>query len=412
MPTVDHHNQLSLIGGASECVRGDIEVVPQTIGTTIRYVVVDPKAQRYFVLPAEDYYVFSLLDGNHSLEDISGRLKLDYGLAASLATIERFILRLRAAGLLLTAPEPSRRPRPYELLNKVLYLRVKAINPDRLLTFILPYVKMLFTPLFVIVACILIASASGLIVTHKSKLYSDMRVVVKSGLIVWLWLPSLVAAALHECAHGCTCKYWGCRVKEMGLLLIYFCPALYCDVTDAWRLADKKPRLLIMVAGGLFEAFIWAVAVHLWILASNPHIQLVLTLVIMASGAVLLLNFNPLIKLDGYYILSDLLDIPNLRSRSLRFTARTVKAVLCRKAIPRAAMKERIAYLGYAGFAVPFSAYFLCAGTDRLIHTMLHTKNTWAFGVSAIFMTLFISKLAITIAEHIARKRSKQQARA
>src|SRR5262249_47184162 len=129
---------------------------------------------------------------------------------------------------------------------------------------------------------------------------------------------------LHECAHGLTCKRYGGGGHEGGVLLLFLTPCFYCDVSDAWLFRGESKRLGGTFAGGYFELFLWALAVFAWRLTppATP-VNYVALVVLSVSGVQTLFNLNPLLKLDGYYLLSDALEIPNLRQRALgRFQAR------------------------------------------------------------------------------------------
>jgi hypothetical protein len=127
----------------------------------------------------------------------------------------------------------------------------------------------------------------------------------------------LAVGLLHEFAHGLTCKHHGGEVREIGVLLLFFMPCLYCNVSDAWLFKEKSKRLAVALAGGYFELFLWSLAAFVWRLAlpgTLPH-QLAFV-VVTVCGVGTLLSFNPLLKLDGYYLLSDGLEVPNLQRRA------------------------------------------------------------------------------------------------
>jgi hypothetical protein len=125
---------------------------------------------------------------------------------------------------------------------------------------------------------------------------------------------------VHKFAHGLTCKHFGGQLREMGFMLIYLQPAMYCNVSDAWLFPERAKRLWVTFSGAYLEITIWALAILLWRMA-EPHTTVnTLSLLVMAtSGVKTLFNLNPLIKLDGYYLLSDWLEIPNLRARAFAY---------------------------------------------------------------------------------------------
>src|SRR5262249_28262755 len=135
---------------------------------------------------------------------------------------------------------------------------------------------------------------------------------------VLVWLTVMLVTTLHECAHGLTCKHYGGEVHEVGFLLIFLMPAFYCNVSDAWLFQERSKRLWVTFAGGYFELFLWALAVFAWRLTLPGTLANHLAFVVLSvCGIQTLFNFNPFLKLDGYYLLSDWLEVPNLRQQAL-----------------------------------------------------------------------------------------------
>jgi putative peptide zinc metalloprotease protein len=139
----------------------------------------------------------------------------------------------------------------------------------------------------------------------------------------------IICVSVHEAAHGATLKHFGGEVHDSGILMMFFTPCMYCNVSDAWLLSDKWKRLAITAAGGISDLCLWALGVFAWRLTviGSPLNQLPLSDVTMC-GARSLLNFNPLLRLDGYYLLSDWLSICNLRTRSMDHWMGTLRWLL------------------------------------------------------------------------------------
>jgi hypothetical protein len=126
---------------------------------------------------------------------------------------------------------------------------------------------------------------------------------------------------IHEFGHGLSCKRFKGEVHEMGALLLCFSPALYCNVSDAWTLPNKWHRIIISAAGIYVELIIAALATFVWWnSATHPFIHnMSLSLMVVCSVSTVVFNANPLMRYDGYYVLADWLEIPNLRERSNRY---------------------------------------------------------------------------------------------
>ena len=153
-----------------------------------------------------------------------------------------------------------------------------------------------------------------------NEIVRDLRHLYRFDALVLAWITVLTVTTAHEFAHGLTCKRFGGEVHEIGFLLLYFQPAFYCNVSDAWLFPKKSHRLWVTFAGAYLEIFVWSLATLAW-RATEPDtwINFVAMVVMATSGIKSVFNMNPLIKLDGYYLLSDYLEVPNLRQRSTSY---------------------------------------------------------------------------------------------
>ncbi|MCA8938726.1 MAG: hypothetical protein KDB07_02875, partial [Planctomycetes bacterium] len=169
---------------------------------------------------------------------------------------------------------------------------------------------------------------------------------------VTLWAVVLTVIALHEHAHGLTCVHFGGEVREMGMLFLFFQPCLYCNVSDAWTFADRGKRLWVTAAGGYFEFWVGSVCTYIWWLsAEGTFVNTVAYQAMTVCGlSSVMFNFNPLIKLDGYYILCDLLEVNNLKQSSMAYLKANVKHYVFGEPIQEYdySPKEKRAYLIYA----------------------------------------------------------------
>ena len=229
-----------------------------------------------------------------------------------------------------------------------------------------------FTPQFVYVSAAVILLEFGITAFNWSDILSAAAGLYSLSTVPLLIATIFVVVTLHEFAHGLTCKRFGGEVREMGFLLLYLQPAFYCNVSDAWFF-PKSQRLWVSFAGPYFELFIWAVATLVWRVTDvDGWINHVALVVMATSGIKTFFNFNPLIKLDGYYLLSDYLGIPNLRKRSFRYVGACLKSVggLFGK-LPTALPRERRIYLTYgipaAIASIAILTYFAWAIGEHLI---------------------------------------------
>ena len=248
--------------------------------------------------------------------------------------------------------------------------RINLFDPDKLFNRLEPRLRFLWTPGFVVTSAAGILAAAAISITSHRELVSDFPLAWASRWEVFLlaWLTLVLATTLHEFAHGLTCKHFGGEVHEVGFLLMFFLPCFFCNVSDAWLFREKSRRLWVTLAGGWCDLCLWSVAVFVWRLTPPDTLPHYLAWVLMGVGGVRsFFNFNPLLKLDGYYLLSDALNEPNLRQRGLgRFTA-YVRWLLW--GAPRPAGEPRGRLLLAFGLATwAYSVLFLSLMVVGLVH--------------------------------------------
>ena len=137
--------------------------------------------------------------------------------------------------------------------------------------------------------------------------------------LLYLWITLGLTKILHEFGHGLTCKHYGGECHEMGMMLLVFSPTLFCDATDSWMLPNKWHRILIASAGMYVEILLSAFAIFLWWNTESGLVHhLCLNVFLVTTFTTVIFNANPLMRYDGYYILSDFLEIPNLRTKATK----------------------------------------------------------------------------------------------
>jgi putative peptide zinc metalloprotease protein len=316
------------------------------------FVIKDPVAGAFFRFGESEQFIAQQLDGETPLEVVRERTEARFGSTLPAASLGAFIERLAKAGLLEGTGRPRARDgkRRGGARGSLLYLRYPLLDPNALLDRLLPRVRACFTPHFLALSAAAIVLAAGITFAHWGELTQELARLYRPAAIPLLLTVFFVVGSAHEFAHGLTCKRFGGEVHELGVMLVYFTPGLYTNVSDAWLFPEKAKRLWVGFAGPYFELFLWALATLAWRLTEpDTTVNYLALTVMMVSGVKTLLNFNPLIKLDGYYLLSDYLELPNLRKKSFRYVGRAVKGVFGAgpehaAEIPR---RERRVYLAY-----------------------------------------------------------------
>jgi putative peptide zinc metalloprotease protein len=310
-------------------LRSDLIVRHQQISQGTSVVIKNPESRKFFRLGEAEYFIAQQLDGETPLEAIRQKTEAKFGGELAIETLNAFLENLKKNHILETteAGEKGAYREPPRFRGSPLYCRFKVFDPCRLLQRLVPWTGFFYSSFFVLLSAAAILAAAGVTVTSWGDFRQDLPRLYGSwsSIAVVLALNFLVVGA-HEFGHGLTCTRFGGEVHEMGCALVFLQPAFYCNVSDAWLFAEKSKRLWVGIAGPYFELFLWSLAVLIWRTTEPDTWINFITLSVMAtSGVKTLLNFNPLIKLDGYYLLSDYLEIPNLRRRSFRHVGSLVE---------------------------------------------------------------------------------------
>ncbi len=200
-------------------------------------------------------------------------------------------------------------------------IRYRGFDPERILNGILPWFGWMFTVPALIVFCLLLLAASLLLASQYETVYSRLPTFQQFfAADRWLILAATMAIVkvLHEFGHGLSCKKFGGECHEIGFMLLVFTPCLYCNVSDSWMLPNKWKRVWIGAAGIYVEMILASIAAFVWWFTEQGTTinDLCLNMMFLNVVSTILVNGNPLLRFDGYYILMDAIEIPNLRQKS------------------------------------------------------------------------------------------------
>lgn len=318
------------------------ELVVRALGDDGQHVVKDTCQGAYYRLGPQEAFLLEQLDGQQSAAQICTAFQARFGEPLSEAELNAFVSLVRSWNLLQPDEQPARRagegcsipnaasdPGPAQpacsaapparswTFPNLLYWRHRLADPDRLFTWLAPKLRFVWTWPFLVMSAASILIAMVVAYTNRHELTSSFSQSLRWETAVYFWFIVFVVTLCHECAHGLTCKHFGGEVHEVGLLLLLGMPCFYCNVSDAWLLREKAKRLWVTLAGGYCDLVLWALAVCMWRL-TPPDVPMhaLAWVVLSVCGGRVFFNFNPLVKLDGYYVLSDLLEMPNLQARA------------------------------------------------------------------------------------------------
>lgn len=419
-------------------LRPDLVIAEQVYRGEVSYVVKDPATHKYFRFRALEIAVMQEFDGKRPIPEIAVALAAD-GVPVKPASVEGFARKLKDMGLVersmaersVLMLERLRADRNRRLDPKTAYrgsllrMRWSIGDPDQWLERNLPRVRFMFTPAFIAVSValfliyLIICVANWPVFTDAlAQLYTPSRLTF--GLILTFYLTGIVIIAIHELGHAFTCKYYGGRVHEMGAMLIYFEPAFYCNVNDSWTFPELRQRMWVTVAGSWIQMIVASLAAIVW-WSTEPGTlvnQIAIAAVLIGGITTVLANVNPLIPLDGYYALSDYLEVSNLRQRAFGYLAWTFKRYVLRLAIPEPPADDRerkifLAYAVLAAFYITFLLWFIGGLVFGWMNGLLGLLGVLLFFLGIWYMTRNALRrgahlVAASIKEHRARWRNRR----
>ncbi|MCO6046481.1 hemolysin D [Aeoliella sp. ICT_H6.2] len=318
--------------------RPDLEARKQRYQGRIYWVVKDPVGLQYFRFEEEEFAILQMLDGQASLDEIAERFEAEFP-PQTIRTeeLQQFIGMLHRSGLVITSSggqgvqlkkirdEKVGKQRIASLSN-ILAIRFKGIDPDRILNVLHSYFWWFWTKQMLVLNLLLITSAALLILVQfdvfQSKLPSFEAFFSAQN---WLLMAAVLACTkiLHEFGHGLSCKYFGGECHEIGVMFLVLTPCLYCNVSDSWMLPNRWHRAAIGAAGMYVELVLASICTFIWWFSEPGLLNYIcLNVMFVSSVSTILFNANPLLRYDGYYILSDIIEIPNLRQKATSILSR------------------------------------------------------------------------------------------
>ena len=314
-------------------IRAHAEIHKHKYRGQIWYLLQDHASNRFHRFTPEAYAIIKLMDGSHSIQELFDLSTEQLGDDAPTQTeIIQLLGQLYSADMLQCdiSPDTTELFKRYEnhekqklkqTLKTPLAIRIPLLDPDRFLEKYMPYLRKAFTLqgfivwlLFVITALVL----AGLHWVELTENVSDRVLAPQNLFLIWLIFPLI--KALHELGHGFATKVWGGEVHEMGIMLLLFMPVPYVDASSASAFREHKKRAIVGAAGILVEVFVASLAMLVWVVVEPGMVKsIAFNIMLIAGISTVLFNGNPLLKFDGYYILADIVEIPNLATRANKY---------------------------------------------------------------------------------------------
>jgi putative peptide zinc metalloprotease protein len=314
-------------------LRSHVEIHRQRFRNEIWHIVQDQHSGKYHRISPAGNLILSLMDGRRSLQQlweiVCDRFEDD---PPTQSEIIRLLSQLHNADLIAgeTLPdirELGRRHNKQERatmlsrLRNPLALRFPLLDPDAFLTATVGLFRPLFTVWGFLAWLCLVVSGITLAVMNWSALTDDVtdKILTAENLFLVAIAYPLVKA-LHELGHAYAAKVWGGEVHEIGLMFLVLIPVPYVDASSSAAFPEKWRRAVVGGAGIMVELALAAIAMIFWVNA-EPGLARAFAFNVMLIGGVstLLFNGNPLLRFDGYFVLADLLEIPNMGQRSSKY---------------------------------------------------------------------------------------------
>lgn len=341
------------------------------------YVLHDRSSGRFLRFNAVAHDVIARMDGDRTLAEILHQVTAADAAQLTSTDILQLVAQLHGAELLRDAfpmsvtqvleryqrLQSQKRRRAY--MNP-LAIRIPLFNPDALLNRLVLWARPLFSVAGFAVWTLVVAVGVLLAVANGDALVREARALSLSpGYLLSFWALYPLMKALHELGHGLAVKTWGGEVHETGINLLVLMPVPYVDASSAWAFRDKRKRALTGAAGILVELFLAALGVIVWTSVEPGVVRTAaFNVALIGSLSTLLFNGNPLLRYDGYYVLEDLIELPNLAQRAGRYWLYLIQRHLLGlhdAASPVTAHGER-RWLAVYGFASPLYRLFILFG--------------------------------------------------
>ena len=391
-------------------LREDLRISEQTVNGEKSYVIKNHETNTYNRYGQSEYELLQLCDGTNTPAEIAEILTErdpESPLAESevlefLDSIEPAMWERSLGEKNLAVLERIRDERKSRIdQSSMLYISFRAWDPNKTLAKLDPYLGWIYTGQFVFFSLLLFITAGYFVAGDWSRVQRDTASLYsfanKSAYDVWaFWILLLLLGGIHEFGHGLTCKHFGGDVHQMGFLLIYLTPAFYTDTTDILLFERTSRRQWVIFAGIWVELVVCSLSAIVWHFTPPGTIpnDLAYKMMLLSGVQGALLNLNPLIKADGYYALSQFLDIDNMREDSFAFLKVWAQKYLLRRDIdlPPSSRRQRRIFFIFGVTAIIYSVALLAIVLLFAKNILVSRFGDWGYFLFAGVVYFFTRK--------------------
>lgn len=339
-----------------------LEVTERYENNRKSFFIKNPITNKFFILGETQYRILMAFNENKTIHEVIDHMN-NFGLKLSFEQVEKFKDKLVNIKILSCGNEnPSVDKVKIEtqsgktFFQRLLFIKIPVVNPDSFVEKTFKKASFIFSPLFLILMAAYVIF--GICVyTYKFSPWRAELITSSSSknviIVVILYLITIIGSVFHEMAHALTCKKFGGKVNEMGLVIIYFRPGLFCNISDSYLFEEKKHRVYVSIAGIILDFVVWSTIILVGYLFDLNGFNVYFVPAFGFYGLVtILLGLNPLIKLDGYYTLTEIVNIYNLRENSFIYFKNILLKNTSKISISK---REKRVYIGYSIFAAIYS---------------------------------------------------------
>ncbi len=392
--------------------RGELEISRHIFRGEPSYVVQDPITFTSHHLTAHNYQIFVALDSERPLERIFERL-VEHGVLKKDREEDfyRFVVRLNQLGLLNLPISDGKRlyerfqkkrgARRRNWLTAIVFLRVPLVQPDAFLTRTMRYAAPLFTRLAFALWLLGVSVSLYVVAMRWEAFCNPLGTMLAAKNLPILWTLLVGMKVIHEFGHAYACKFFGGRVPEMGAFFVVFTPCAYVDASATWGFTNRLHRIIVGLAGMYFESMAAMAALAVWCftepspLRSIAHYAVILSTIVTVG-----FNINPLMRYDGYYILSDAVNTPNLRQLASAQIIVTLKRVALGIRVPDIASTQA-SRIGLAFFGIAAGLYRLLVlmGISAVVALKIPAAG---LGIAVSFLAALFWKFGTRLVGYVA----------
>ncbi len=346
-------------------LRDDLQFRYQIHGERPSYLIEDALTGHYFHIGLVEYHYIRQLDGNITIPDaLKATPELELEQAVHLC---HWLLQSQLAytatsngqdWVLLS--QPIDKTKKFARYLNLLFIKIPLGSPDHFLNQLYPYFKWMLTGWFFLLWLSIILSGIYQLLAHKNQFMGAASQILSIHNALYLLLAWIIIKFIHELFHGLVCKKYGGYVHEIGILLILFTPlGGYVNANASWRFPSKWQKIHVSAAGIFIELLIAGLSVWIWVYTEPGLLHyLAYNLILIAGIGTLFFNANPLMRFDGYYILADLLNIPNLYTLGQRYIHYLIRRYLQgrNESCP---LTQNILFIKLYSFATLFWRWFI-----------------------------------------------------